>query len=119
DAFHTDNVSATDLSLGYAFVLPALGTDLQLFVQPAVTNLFNNQAVTNPNATIYTGRTSGKSLVKFNAFTETPVECTQISHNTCTATGANWMKADTWGKPQGPADYQTPRTYTISFGVRF
>lgn len=119
DAFHTDNVNVTDLSLTLTFSLPALGDDLQLFVQPSVTNLFNNQAVTNPNTAVYTARTPGKNLVPFNAFTDQPVECTEVSKNTCTTAGANWMKADTWGKPQAIGDYQTPRTFSVSFGLRF
>jgi hypothetical protein len=119
DAFRTDNVNVTDLSLTMAFSLPALGADLQLFVQPSVTNLFDNQAVTNPNTAVYTARIPGKNLVPFNAFTDQPVECTEVSKNTCTTAGANWMKADTWGKPQAIGDYQSPRTFSVSFGVRF
>lgn len=119
DAFRTDNVNATDLSVHYAFVVPALGADFQFFVQPSVTNLFNNQAVTNPSTAVYTARNPGTGLVPFNAFTDQPVECTETAKNTCTATGANWMKASTWGQPQQPGDYQAPRAYTVSFGVRF
>jgi hypothetical protein len=33
--------------------------------------------------------------------------------------GANWKKAPTFGKPNTPADYQTPRTFVLSLGVRF
>jgi hypothetical protein len=31
----------------------------------------------------------------------------------------NWQKGPNFGKPNAPTDYQTPRTFAISFGIRF
>ncbi len=120
DKWRTDTETRTDLSIDYAFKLPALGTDIELFVQPRVTNVFNEKAVTLVNQAVWTSRNSGKGLTKFDPFNSTPQECTQYSADglKCTGTG-NWMKANTFGKPATTTDYQTPRTFTISFGVRF
>jgi hypothetical protein len=33
--------------------------------------------------------------------------------------GVHWRKDDAFGQPQDPADYQLPRTYSFSVGLRF
>ena len=112
----SDNITRTDLSFNYAFVLPALGTDLQFYVEPRVTNVFNEHGVTNVNTTIYTNRQKSY-LTKFNPFTTAaPVECPQ---GVTTAGCGNWQKGPSFGQPQAPTDYQTARTFVVSFGVRF
>ena len=99
------------LVLGFGTRFAALGLMMvtaliQLFVQPEVTNLFNEQAVVNPNTTIFTAR-NDDSLEAFDPFTETPVE------------GVNWRKGDSWGEAQAEGDYQLPRTFRVSVGLRF
>ena len=119
DAFHTDNITRTDLGFNYAFRLPALGADLEFYVHPIVTNLFNEQNAVYQDSTVYT-RYSGSSWLLFNPFTTTPKECPQGTKAAdCKAMGANWQKGPNFGKPVGTADYQTPRTFSVSFGVRF
>jgi hypothetical protein len=127
-AFRFDDITRTDLSFNYAFVVPALGTDLQFFLEPRVTNLFNEHGVINANTTVYTSRTSGKGLSAFNPFTDKPIECPQgADAATCASMGANWQKGPDFGKPQTPStssngflgDFQQPRTFVVSFGVRF
>ena len=133
DAFQTDAQTQTDISFNYAFKIPALGTDLQFFVEPRVTNVFNETAWVPTQsqlvATVYTSRNSGKNLVAFNPFTSAPIQCQNASSNgqVCLdGTGnftslpkANWMYAPTFGKPAAYQEYQTPRTFTLSVGVRF
>jgi hypothetical protein len=137
DAFRTDTVTQTDISFNYAFKIPAFGTDLQFFIEPRVTNVFNEKAW-NPRwdrlvATVYTSRNSGKNLVAFNPFTTAPIQCQNTnSAGTICLDGtagsgydytslpkANWMLAPTFGKPASYLEYQTPRTFTLSVGVRF
>ncbi len=48
-AFRTEDVTRTDLSLNYSFFINMLGGQLELFLQPEVLNVFNEQAVTTPN----------------------------------------------------------------------
>jgi len=90
-------------------------------VQGTVTNLFNKHAVTNPDTTVFTRRTSSsRGLSAFNPFTATPIECpADASAATCTAMGANYQKATTFGKAIGVGSYQQPRTYTVATGIRF
>jgi hypothetical protein len=121
DTYRTDNITRTDFSINYAFKIPVLGADLQFFVQPAVSNVFNEKKVTAVNQTVYTGN-DGRGLTRFNPFQDTPTEC-QGGYNasnvwTCQGSG-NWMKGPDFGKPTATGSYQTPRTFSLSFGLRF
>jgi hypothetical protein len=127
-ALRFDNISRTDLSLNYAFVLPSFGTDLQFFLEPRVINAFNEHGVINVNSSVYTSRTSGKGLSAFNPFTTAPIQCpTGDTAAQCSAMHANYQYAPTFGQPATPSipangylgDFQQPRTFSVSFGVRF
>ena len=100
DAFRTDDVHRTDISLNYSFYLPAFGRQLEVFVQPEVINVFNEDAVIDPN-------TSTQVLRSFDPFTTTPVE------------GTDWQRRSTFGNPTNEGDFQTPRTFRFSVGLRF
>ena len=120
DAFHTDSITRTDISLNYGFKVPALGKDIEFFLIPAITNVFNEQGVVAPNTNVYNRSNGYGQFAYFNPFTTTPKECPQGDTATqCAAMGANWQKGVNFGKPTSPASYQTPRTITLSFGVRF
>jgi len=106
DAYRTDNIYATDVAVQYAFSLPALGRDVQFFLEPRVTNVLDRHGAVKVNTSVYTNF-DDPSLLPFNPFTETPRE------------GVNWQKDPSFGQPQKPADYQTPRRFVVSFGVRF
>ncbi|MGA7614593.1 MAG: carboxypeptidase regulatory-like domain-containing protein [Thermoanaerobaculia bacterium] len=97
-----DNITSTDLGLNYA--LPIHG--VQLFLQGELINAFNESAQLGGDTTILTARNTS-SLQTFNPFTETPVE------------GVNWRKGANFGNALGPGDFQTPREYRFSAGVRF
>ncbi len=105
DAFHTDDIHRSDLSLNYGFEFNAWGRSVELFVQPEVLNVFDEQGVFDPNGL---DDNEGIRVIKsFNPFTETPVE------------GVNWEKTSTFGKAVNENDYQTPRTWRFSVGFRF
>jgi len=97
DAYRTDDVFRTDLSLN----LSANIGPVEIFVQPQVLNLFNGDAVTAPNTSVTA------NIVRFNPFTEKPVE------------GVNWAKGSNFGKATSAAAYQIPRRWFVSMGVRF
>ncbi len=126
-AFRFDDITRTDLGFNSAFVIPALGSELQFFVEPRVTNLLNEHGQVGGNTSVYTSRNAGKGLSAFNPFTDKPIECPQgADAATCTSLGANWQKGPNFGKALTPTtasnalgDLQMPRTYTLSFGVRF
>jgi hypothetical protein len=111
DAFHTDPIKQTDLA--FNLQLRPIGP-LEIFIQPQIQNLFNNQGVVavNPvtgnlgvNTTVLTNRNS--SLAAFNPFTTAPVR------------GVNWSPSSTFGKPQSKDDIQIPRTFLVTAGLRF
>jgi outer membrane receptor for ferrienterochelin and colicin len=110
DAFRTEDVYRTDISLNIAF--RPIGS-LELFVEPQLLNAFNSQAVTGPNASIETRASVGAaSYAAFNPFTEAPKSGAR-------GTGANWNYGPLFGQPTGPASYQLARTFRMSVGLRF
>ena len=64
-----------------------------------MTKVLNKHGVINPDATVFTRRTSTAA--------------------TCTARGANYQKAPTFGEAVGVNSYQTPRAYSFARGIRF
>ncbi len=110
----------TDLSLNYSFVVRALGADLEIFVQPEVTNVFNQARPISVNTTVRDATFFSATFVSFNPWTTAPVECPQgAAAAECRSMGANWQKGPDFGKPTTPDQYQAPRTFRISAGVRF
>jgi hypothetical protein len=120
DAYLTDNITRTDISVTYGFKFPALGKEFEIFVIPAVTNAFNEHGVTSVDTTVYDPYNASSIVNQFNPFTTTPKECPQgTAGATCKASGANWEKGPNFGKPTAPSNYQTPRRFTLSVGFRF
>jgi hypothetical protein len=129
DAYRTDNIWRTDLSLNFT----AKVGPVELFLQPQVINVLNGQGVTfvnNPtgiNTSISVGRGAtpdARGLVRFNPFSTAPIECPAGSTKAqCTALGANWEKSTAFGKPTSGSStapsYQVPRTWLVTLGARF
>ena len=105
-AFTTDNIQRTDFALNYSLVLPIFGANTEIFVQPQILNAFNRKGVESVNASVFTNATRS-SLQAFDPWTETPVE------------GIHWEKGPDFGNPTVTGSYQQPRTFRVSFGVRF
>lgn len=117
-AFRVDDITSTDLGINFYF---KAFRGSEIFVEGDVLNLFSEQGIEDPdfvNSTVLTRRnnTSAARCLKtnstvrcdaFNPFTETPVE------------GVHWQKGPIFGQPTSNLAYQTPRTYRVSFGVRF
>jgi hypothetical protein len=106
DAYRTDDITATDLTLNYSFLFHTLGKEFEVFLEPEVLNVFNEHGVINVNQGVLDA-TRSSTFKTFNPFTDKPVE------------GVNWAKASTFGKPQTKDDYQAPRTFRFSVGFRF
>lgn len=115
DAFRTSNISRTDLSLNYQI---KLGGPVEIFVQPQVVNVFNNQGLVATDTTVLTSVSpgTGNTFQPFNPFTTTPV---QRPHGDTTVTTANWDYGPNFGKARSNADYQQPRTFLLTMGLRF
>lgn len=119
-AFRWDDVSATDLAVNYSLPLAAV----ELFVQAELLNAFDGDAQVGGNTTVLTannggcvqganGPEPGARCLTFNPFTETPVE------------GVHYQFGPSFGDPRTPTsqiiqgDFQLPRTYRFSLGLRF
>jgi outer membrane receptor for ferrienterochelin and colicin len=92
-----EDVTATDLALNYRLPFGPV----QFFAEGEVINLFNEQAQINGSSSVQ------RIGPAFNPFTETPVE------------GTHYRKATSFGQARSAADYQQPRTYRLSLGLRF
>ena len=99
-AYRTDDITSFDLALNYSFAFAALGAEISIFVQPEVRNLFNSHgAIRHDNTLTVTAA--------FNPWTETPME------------GEHYVLGDNFSAPVSESDYQRPRTFLISLGIRF
>jgi hypothetical protein len=103
-SFRTDDITRTDLALTATF---RVFRNVELFIRPDVLNLFNEKGVTAVDVSVQTALDAPTAFQRFNPFTEKPVR------------GVHYDLAPSFGKPTGPADYQLPRTFRISAGVRF
>jgi len=112
DAFRTDDIKRTDLSLTYTI---RVFSSVEIFVQPQVINLFNNQGVLAVDTTVRTAVSpgTGNTFQNFNPFTTIPVK------RTGSETTANWDYGPNFGKARSALDYQQPRTFLLTAGVRF
>jgi hypothetical protein len=112
----TDNITRTDFALNYKLRVGAI----EVFFQPEIIHLFNEQGVTAFDEEVLTNLDSGSGLLPFNPFTTDPIECPQGNTAAqCTAMGAHFQRGPNFGKPNSEGDYQTPRTFRFSVGVRF
>ena len=98
-----DLFTRTDLSINYKIHL-LRGVDF--FIQPELLNVFNRQGVQSYDEEVLTN-TDTTTLKAFNPFTETPVE------------GVHYALGPNFGQPNSEGDFQTPRTFRISMGLRF
>jgi outer membrane receptor for ferrienterochelin and colicin len=104
-ALRYDDVFRSDLSVYWGKKITALGGS-EVFFRGIVTNLFNHSAQTGGNETVLT-RTNDSSYQLFNPFTQTPVR------------GVHYDLGPIFGQPTGVGDYQGPRDFSFSVGVRF
>jgi len=129
DAYRTDTINRTDISLNIAGKIGPV----ELFLMPQVFNLLNNQGVTfinntaavNTSVLVGTGTTpNANGLVRFNPFTTAPIECPQTdTASQCAALGANWKKGPQFGQATSGSSaqpsFQIPRQWLLTFGARF
>jgi len=104
-AFRTSTLSATNLSVNWSRRLPGLRKG-QWFVRAMLTNVFNQATPVRVNRTVLT-RNDSVAYQAFNPFANTPV------------LGVHYGYGSDFGKPISPFDYQSPREFSISFGIRY
>jgi len=101
-----DDITRTDLSFNYTLNF----NRFELFVQPEVLNLFDEDGQIDGNQTVLTARTSAgqaAGLIPFDPFTEQPVE------------GVHFLEDPNFGQPENENDFQLRRTWRFSVGFRF
>ncbi len=94
--YTTEPVYRADLALNWSYQIGPV----EVYFQPQVTNVFNAEHAVAVNSSV-----SVKAA--FNPYTQTPVE------------GVNWAKGSNFGKPTSSTQYQLPRTFLCSAGLRF
>ncbi len=104
DAFHTEDVTQSDLSFNYTF---RFSDRFEVYIQPEVLNVFDEQAVIDVDTVVQDAVSDGGAFSTFDPFTETPVQ------------GTHWALGDNFGQPIDENDFQTPRIYRFSVGFRF
>jgi hypothetical protein len=109
DAFRTEDIYRTDLSLYYTYKIADL---VELFISPQVYNVFNSQHMMIVNQAVETRVTNSTSYVAFNPFTTAPTQGAR-------GTGANWNYGPLFGQATSPTGFQQPRWFQISVGLRF
>jgi hypothetical protein len=124
DQFRTEGMRRTDFAAKYDYGIAMRGHSIGLFVQAQVFNLFNQFQLcgcggsalfplggtittNNIDSTVRTAVTNPTLYTTFNPFTTTPVE------------GVNWAYGPAFGKALNRFAYTTPRTFRLTFGIRF
>jgi len=111
-AYHTPNITATDISLNYN-TTPSWLRGLSFFAQAQLINALNENGLVSYNASVLTAY-NDSTLKRFNPLAgDVPVE------------GVNWKKGPLFGKPTSATNsdvqgsFQLPRTYRFNVGIRF
>jgi hypothetical protein len=121
DAFRTDSEFRTDFSATLNHAVNAGAHKLDLFVQMHVLNVFNQFQLCGCGASVFANggnitptlistavnSPNGTTRPNFNPLTTTPVQ------------GVNWDFAPAFGTAQSRLAFTSPRTFRLTFGVRF
>ncbi len=121
DAFRTEMSRRTDMALNYSYRVPR-SRSAEAFIQAQMLNIFNVQDLCACGADVFNNGggvalsrigsgvltpVSTPSLTPFNPFTTTPVE------------GVNWNYNSNFGTPLNRFAFTSPRTFRMTFGLRF
>ena len=116
----TEDITRTDFALNYNV---RIFKTLELFIQPEILNLWNERGVLSYDEEVLTFEDNPTGQViyqRFNPFTEEPIECPQGAPAAeCQRLGAHFQRGVNFGKPDSEGDYQLPRTFRVSVGIRF
>ena len=104
-AYRTATIASTDLSLNWYRRLPRT-KKAQAFCRLFLANAFNRAGIVNVARNVLT-RTDSTVYQPFNPFKDQPVS------------GVHYGFGASFGKPTTPGDYQAPREFTFSVGLRF
>ena len=106
----------TDFAASYSYGIGAGNRKIDLFIQAQVLNIFNTFDLCGCGNTVFSNGGAnmlnliGQSVTlrtPFKPFTTVPVE------------GVNWVKGANFGTPLNRNAFTSPRTFRMTFGVRF
>jgi len=111
----SDDITRTDIGIQYSLPIKAV----DIYIRGDIFNVFNEQGVESFDEEVLT-EDDEDWLAAFNPWTETPIECPQgAAPEVCEDMGAHWQKGPNFGEPTSEFDFQTPRTFRFTIGLRF
>lgn len=115
--FRTEDLTRTDIAVNYS--LPIRGVNL--FVQADVLNVFDEDAIDDPQGLNQTVLTSRNSTCRQGTNGPTPgARCLAFNPITTQAVkGVHYQLHPNFGTPTSAGAYQLPLTYQVSLGLRF
>jgi hypothetical protein len=121
DRFRTEGQRRTDLAVN--FVQDVGGRGLKLFAQAQILNLFDQSQLCGCGGTVsQNGGTVNRSTIDQNVRTSVTHAALYQAFNpfaSAPAQGVNWDYGPNFGKALNRFALTTPRTFRMSFGVRF
>jgi hypothetical protein len=126
DEFHTEGQIRTDLAFNYVYRLPGTSR-MQLFTQAQVLNVFDQFQLCGCGSTVFgTGSAAnagGVNLQRLDTTVLTPGTTARFAafdpFTTTPVRGVNWDYGPNFGTAANRFAYSTPRTFRMSFGLRF
>jgi outer membrane receptor protein involved in Fe transport len=127
DAFRTEASRRTDFAANYIRGVGAGPRKINVFVQAQILNIFNQQELCGCGGTIFQnggngqlntiqGASAGESVL-------TPVNTASLAPfnplTTAPVLGTNWNYNANFGTPKNRFAFTSPRTFRLTFGVRF
>ena len=121
DAFRTDASRRTDMAANYTYRVPG-NRSLEAFVQAQFLNVFNVQDMCGCGGDVFNNG-GGVALSRIGSGVLTPVNSPALApFNPFTTTpeqGVNWNYNTNFGTPLNRFAFTSPRTFRMTFGLRF
>ena len=121
DAFRTDASRRTDMAANYTYRVPG-NRSLEAFVQAQFLNVFNVQDMCACGGDVFNNG-GGVALNRIGSGVLTPVNSPALAaFNPFTTTpeqGVNWNYNTNFGTPLNRFAFTSPRTFRMTFGLRF
>jgi hypothetical protein len=124
DAFRTEASRRTDVAVNYDYKIRAGSQRLDAFIQAQIINIFNTQDLCGCGATDVFTNGGAVFLSRIGSSVLNPAlnAATQQAFNPLTTVpvqGVNWNYGANFGTALNRLAFTTPRTFRMTFGVRF
>jgi Carboxypeptidase regulatory-like domain/TonB dependent receptor-like, beta-barrel len=123
DAFRTESNRRTDFAVNYTYGIGVGARKLDAFVQAQIINLFNLQDLCACGAADVFANGGASAITRIGTSVLSPANSTAMARfdplSQTPVLGTNWNYNPNFGTPLNRQAFTTPRTYRLSFGVRF